>query len=725
MSEVVRLPGIRVEPIASYLSGIGLLRILNLQTQGDTEGFWQGDEFCMRGDWNRDSIADFLMKQYAPTPIMNPWSGGSGFYPKDNKTYVNAIAESTDARFEVYRQAIEEARRLLEEQNTGSGSSGADAKRQLLLDYRAKLPDAMLEWADAVFSLGQRSVSYMPLLGSGGNDGRLDFGINFMSNIYLVLLDPKKVNQSRIWLEDALFGTSSAPLINSSIGQFHPGGVGGPNAQAGFEGSSLVNPWTYVLMMEGAIAWAGSVSRRMGSGNRGRAAFPFTVTPVSAGWSTLADSDATSSRAEMWLPVWSRPTTYAELSNLLSEGRAVVGRAQARTSVDFAVAAAQLGVNRGVDGFARYSFAQRSGLAYLAAPAGRIEVRDRPHATLMDEVLPWADRLRRYAATGGAGAMLASAVRRLDDAIMQFASCGEPRRLAEVARSLGRVERILARKASSKFDAVPPLQNLSGKWLNAADDGTAELRLAAGVASIRDLELGSIRLQLEPVKAAEKQKHLIWTDRTASSVDFTSDAAVLFAELFRRRIIASFRVGCNPPVAAYPVECRLVDIDAFVNGQLDDERLIDLLYAFAAIDWLRSHRNERPVFPDVKAPDRISRAYAITKLAFLYGRPKKQSERLEDDCRVSPWDLETLNNLIGGNMKRALVAASRRLVASSRAPIVTPVTLDRMGGEFDNTQIRPMTIAGALLFPISDVSAKEELGSLVLHDQQPIANGGV
>ena len=56
--------------------------------------------------------------------------------------------------------------------------------------------------------------------------------------------------------------------------------------------------------------------------------------------------------------------TAAEVKHLFAEGRAQLGRRQARTAVEFALAVNLLGVSRGVKSFVRYGFLKRNGLAF-------------------------------------------------------------------------------------------------------------------------------------------------------------------------------------------------------------------------------------------------------------------------------------------------------------------------------------------------------------------------
>src|SRR5262249_39221784 len=93
-----------------------------------------------------------------------------------------------------------------------------------------------------------------------------------------------------------------------------------------------------------------SVSGR--SGDKGvnaaaRAIFPFSVESVAIGYGSATASEETrdGSRAELWLPLWEQPATLAEVRHLFAEGRAQLGRRQARNAVEFVLAVNLLGVS--------------------------------------------------------------------------------------------------------------------------------------------------------------------------------------------------------------------------------------------------------------------------------------------------------------------------------------------------------------------------------------------
>ena len=126
----------------------------------------------------------------------------------------------------------------------------------------ARFPDEALDWLDAAYVLTTAGAKYPPLLGTGGNDGRLDFSNNFMQSVVLALnLDQRRNGDaiSHNQVDAALFNEGSPELVRKrSTGFFNPGSVGGANASVGFNDESMTNPWDYVLMFEGVLLFAGA-----------------------------------------------------------------------------------------------------------------------------------------------------------------------------------------------------------------------------------------------------------------------------------------------------------------------------------------------------------------------------------------------------------------------------------------------------------------------------------
>ena len=57
----------------------------------------------------------------------------------------------------------------------------------MVQEFRNRCPDALLPWIDAAVVLTGEDTFFPPLLGTGGNDGRLDFSTNFHQRLLDVL----------------------------------------------------------------------------------------------------------------------------------------------------------------------------------------------------------------------------------------------------------------------------------------------------------------------------------------------------------------------------------------------------------------------------------------------------------------------------------------------------------------------------------------------------------
>ena len=63
----------------------------------------------LRTKLEREALEQFFLEEYRPTPIVAPWNGGSGFYPKDNTSAIDTLSASQAPRFAEYRETIDVA----------------------------------------------------------------------------------------------------------------------------------------------------------------------------------------------------------------------------------------------------------------------------------------------------------------------------------------------------------------------------------------------------------------------------------------------------------------------------------------------------------------------------------------------------------------------------------------------------------------------------------------
>ncbi len=406
------LQGCRPRPLASYLKAIGILRILAEQKDPQAKGCWDGETFVLTTELDSSAVEIFFCDDYAPTPIVAPWNGGSGFYLGDSTEGIEAIANSQLKRLKGYREVITQIRSwpemsgvdtvhdiiqtlqgAFEEARPGKERNKIDAllgevklqipkadvlggrdpestrvaeiersakersanqmawkawwaavkkartkcnvitrggnKQMILPICRARLPEPTLQWLDAVYVLqSDNSPSYNPVLGTGGNEGRLELSNNFMQRVVelFILGDTQK---TRDLFRSAVFDTVMTGLSPAKIGQYDPGRAGGYNQGMEVETKDFkINPWDFILAMEGALFLAGGAVRRNPTEDRSRFTTPFTVLFSPVGFSSSAYNET--GRYETWLPLWRNPVTYGEIKYLFGEGRTVLGRRIAR-----------------------------------------------------------------------------------------------------------------------------------------------------------------------------------------------------------------------------------------------------------------------------------------------------------------------------------------------------------------------------------------------------------
>jgi CRISPR-associated protein Csx17 len=642
-----RLHGCAPQPLAHYLKALGVLRLVAEQKDAAARAFWKDDVFVLATGLDEAALSRFFLDEYAPTPMLTPWNGGSGFYPKDAKLGIDAISTSAAPRFQAYRRTIESAKKIVDGR---AESPKKEEKTALLQACRRIWTGPALDWLNAAVVLsGEDGAQYPALLGTGGNDGRLDFTNNQMQRL-IELLDPKDGNAlpaAAAWLGASLFGRAAGGLLDRAIGQFLPG-------------SNAINPWDFVLMLEGTILFQVAAVRRLDGAGLAQAAAPFAVRGQAGGYASACAADD-SARGEQWMPLWNGPASLSEVRGLFAEGRLQSGAGRAHKALDAARAVARVGVARGVSEFVRFGYIERNGQANLAVPLGRWPVRITPDAQthLLDEIDPWVETLRRTSRSTTVPASFGRTLRVLEAAMLAACRGSTAERWQRMLLALAEAEDLLTTRPRATAEArLQPIPRLSPEWLLAAGDADPEVRIARAIASQtgpfdrRTATLfGPVRAHCLPLDPASgftrfatgadallRDPRVVWTGR-----DLVTD----LGQIALRRVLEHQRFGSD----AFPLHGRafapLDDIALFLDGALDEARIAGLARAFMAVDW-----STAPVPGAPPRPERPSAIHAVFRLAYAPEPVREYAPR----CDPAPIRL-----LLAGRLGDAADAAIGRL----------------------------------------------------------------
>lgn len=333
----------------------------------------------------------------------------------------------------------------------------------------------------------------------------------------------------------------------------------------------------------------------------------------------------------------------------------------------------------------------RNGQNFFAAPLGRWNVVQQPGIELLKEIDVWLDRFRWVALGDRAPARMGQALRGIERAIMEFCQTGDAPRTANILIALGEAEATLAQSPQfRKKHILKPVPLLSPEWLEAANDGSVEFRLAASLASV------GLRENMEPVRVEaawsgwlEANTHpcIVWGHESLTDN--------LIAVLSRRCMDAQREQRKGLPLAGkYPASFN--DIHEFIAGNVDERRLEGLLRGLTLINW-RLIQESAQVRADHESP--LSALYALLKLTHLPHPFRNIS---------IAYMSAILARAAAGDAAAASRQAIRRLRGCGFIPAVEVIS------EPANLTRR---IGGAVLFPISK-QQEASVGERVLRPQK-------
>lgn len=747
----IPLVGCRTEPLMGYLKALGVFRLVSEQKDCDARMYWKVNEAVLQTALSRDALINFLCEEYMPTPLLVPWHGSS-FFAIDNTgsfqpsketptkdDIIRAFLSSTSERIMPYRDCIKRALEIAEGFSFDSKNKGdtktsrknikvIQYKLEFLLMLRSTMPDQYVDWIDAAMQLDDNRYHVNQLLGGGGGgDSNFHFSDNFMQNLWDCLPDfaCQRLNSNPTpSLEHALFEEHKGKLSDRSGSIYDASTREGCNLKQGFKSAPLINPWSFILGMEGLLAFSGGMAKKQGSQYpkdksqlhpkdksqlRAAPSFPFLVHMSAAGSDFGSANSAEYSQHEVWLPLWHRPALLVEVLYFFREGRAQVQRRQAQSGLDMARAVATKGVSAGIETFHRYGLVRGriGGEKYITATSlGSFRVGYSVPAVLFEQLDKWLLKMSSLLSNRKLPLRIASSFMKIERTLTDYCRTsnlpGQELSLAPVVRVMGEMERTLAYSSSYAYDnELLPLHSLSSQWVDATNDNSTEFRLAVSLAGMKGRRgiVGSLRSYLEPIVDS---CYPTWRKNKASAKWSPRSLQENMAAIFLRRQLDAFRHGHGWVPLGSSRRAHLSDVVAFLQGRTDDEKISDLMWGLLGVDLLQP--------TEARTDDRCSAMVPIEYCAIrLLVEPL--SLRAVDgfwrwDPSVPPpaTGAEAFHALASGRrdaVESALLAALRRLSMQGFQPLGTRFRKGQAPSVPLLTNIGATRLLASMLFPLS------------------------
>lgn len=680
-----------------------------------------------------------------------------------------------------------------------SQTKKARMRSSLLRDLRNRMEDRnCIAWFDSIGTVrtGRDTPAILfSLLADGGAEG-----VNsFVGNFYGRLCDhlPVDSDPNDFWgsepglrsvarLKNALFGDNcpEAREADAAGGLYWPSLVEAPNIGQEFIANpkKRAQPWEFILAMEGLPIWSSAATRRGELLPQDRVSFPFFCDSSLGGLLTPAFTEMPGSESitngEIWCPLWQMPASLAEVGRLFTEGRLVAFDKTAFRASQFASAVASMGVERGIVAFQRVGLLERSGsgdnTTSLAIHLGTWATRRLEHLELLAELstfeesvvsnLHWnANQPRR----------LLLARQRFEDALFDVARqslsedvCSRRERFltllahttnleCELGRTLGKVKVKVKGQLSEKM--VSPVSALDANWFKACRLDDASYRLARAVAGITAWGESNINGREQPTVECVRANLLAvvrpwgvweWFDakrhrgfHDASAWSRGAPLEANLAAVLRRRLIDAQKGSGDGLPLWSSYGAGFADLLAFWHGEINQERLSDLIHGLALVDsgrWDQSKIDDRqqrdeptpdlqtsavwfdaddearitltPVrwrgrplvsSDDLRAAFELPRVYHLLKLCFVGGRLPRRPVEGQTAARTGeePFPsrcLDVLTLLQAGRLADAARLAAQRLRARGYPRLLRDGDLQALDMSLNECR----RLAGMLLIPV-------------------------
>jgi CRISPR-associated protein Csx17 len=676
---VIPVPGLRPTSLGAYLAALGLLKVLSHRWP-DVRAAWRDGVFhLVGGAADRDALADALMTVADQASWMSYERG-----------WADAQKASTKAK------------------------SGAK-----LTLWQAEADEADLELFAAHAAPASR-VYFNPLLGSGGNAGKRAFADGWKKATEALQPPKNKVSKKKANIDerrealnaflDGEASASQAEKLNAASWFSDANKLYNSGQNPFSEGA--ISPWAMVLACEGLPFFAGSASRRLGARTRPVGAFPFVVAATAPETSGEAGRD----RGEVWAPLWSRPMTVPEVTILFARGRAEIGGQGAVTPAAFAVAIMRRGVDAGIDEFRRFALGKTTSAntfepRYLGAAPVPVESADTQSEAferilgLIESLPPDRKEGQRWRFVGLRGPVesaLVSAAGKPHDAEAMTAL------LDAAVQALDRVDVNRSFREKGVSWQSLPLDWLSYLFSGDAPDIEARLALSLISAFPAEYPFALYRFGIEwrnrsgggrPRKSSPyvhpKTPPARWVWRAGPL------ARNLSTVIQRRLLDWENDEKPGAPPLRIPVAARISDVEAWLDGQVDEPLLARWLSRMALFDWTLIPASVRVLSPFERGDIGVGPALALYGLLHpLFDlRPVSDNDRkegrdllpLDAGARTSAAARRIAALIRGGDIDRAVEVARSRF-AMAQAP------LTRMNTPWAIAD--PERLLAALLFPI-------------------------
>jgi len=757
---VHRLDGCRPTPLAHYLKALGVLRLVALQADPDVRGWWAEDVFHLATKLSKDDLEIFFESNYRPTPMMAPWLPRSGFSNSSShsktRQFLDEIMECDDQRFDDFRNWYTLIKELATVQGANLDSPDELRNHKFITSARSLASLPIQSWIDSCVVSDSETISYPAIFGSGGNEGSGSYLANFYVAICALLVRKMTNFDACLHGQTTLSGELTKFLNAANFNSGH------------FTESMGDDAGTFILAMEGILTLKASLSRKL-SGNLGSnvsgtgasMAAPFSVGNSTIGYASCSDEDSftlrqgtkTPGRGEQWFPLWTRPSTIREVLETFRLARCILSKSRVERSKDFLRSVSRSGTNAGISSFSRFGYFQRNGGNHMAIPLGIYKVRQQENQHLLDAVSPWIDQLRRIANGKNAPISLKRVYRSCEDALLLCTQRANAKAFLSLLMAMADAEDQYLKCPKYAADAnARPIPKLDKEWLELIWNDSHfkndhEVRLAFALAA----QVGNLGSNTTPkdndsvfirdywLPLERNQRSFLKGERgLASGPDqcaFGLPLEKALHKLFQRRLheadSGKGKTNASLQLLRNYLGARLDDINAFIDGRVNDARILSVARALMAIDF-RPVQGDK-VFELAAAEDAGSRtvedavrdrkfdqsplggmaAYGVIRLAFGGGTKLDGSFWVPDAGSIHVRnDSIIYNRLIAGDLQGAIERAIRRAFISGLRPRIqvavgSPEFARRIGaaicfGVSDATMTRIALGLTSSMIPISD-----------------------